>query len=176
MKPSDTTGTTRHMTARFGLQDVPDKLSKLIRLAISDARRLDPAIYEPDHGVWHTPLPAACFVCDAGAVIAGTLIPSTEKHSPNCFLAPNCFPEPWARALRAIDAARSGSIHEALAYLVIAHDPAAAFDPAPHRAVDNAIFHALGDNECCEYTDWDTFKAHLSYMDRVADQLEHFGL
>ena len=164
------------MPAHFGLPDVPDKLSTLIRLTISDARKLDPSIYEPNHGVWHTPLPAACFVCDAGAIIAGTLIPSTEEHSPNCFLAPNCFPEPWDRALRAIDAARSGSIHEAIAYLVIAHDPAAPFDTDPHRAVDNTIFHALGNNECSDYNDWDTFNAHLSYMDRVAEQLELFGL
>ena len=53
----------------------PTKLSDLIDLAIRDGRGLDPNVYAPDASRWHEPSPDSgqCYVCLAGAVIAGTL-------------------------------------------------------------------------------------------------------
>ena len=160
------------MNERSAFPDVPDSLSPLIRTAVSDARALDPAAYEPKYNLWHSSHPAACFICDAGAVVAGTLIPASDSLTPNTTCYPNSFPHAWEQALHALDAARSGCISDALAYFRRAHDPGAPLDPSPFFELDDKILDLLGPNEHSGYTDWDSFHAHLAYMERVAEQLD----
>ena len=59
---------------------LPNKLSALIEVAIQDARKLDRIRYSPNHlhyhspqESWKSPVIPCCEVCDAGAVMAGTL-------------------------------------------------------------------------------------------------------
>ena len=160
------------MNEHSSLPEVPETLSALIRAAVSDARALDPAAYEPKYNLWHASHPAGCFVCDAGAVVAGTLIPASDQLNANTTCYPDSFPHPWEQALQAIDAARSGCISDALFYLQRAHDPGAPFDPAAFSEIDDAVLDALGPNEHSGYTDWPTFHAHLAYMERLADHLD----
>ena len=159
------------MNDQSKLPDVPETLSELIRTAITEARRLDTAIYEPNHAFWHASCPAACFVCDAGAVIAGILIPASDDLTPTSTVYPDHLPRQWEHALLALDFARSGSLHEALASFAQAHEPGAPFDSAPFNDADHAISLALGPNFNGAYTDWPTFQAHLAYMERLADHL-----
>ena len=160
------------MNQQSRLPEVPATLSGLIRTAITEARRLDTSIYEPNHSFWHASCPAACFVCDAGAVIAGILIPASNDLSPTSNVDPDDLPRQWCNALLALDFARSGSLHEALASFVQAHNPGAPFDSAPFNDTDHAISLALGPNFNGSYTDWPAFRAHLNYMEKVASQLE----
>lgn len=160
------------MTPQSQLPEVPATLSALIRAAIAEARRLDPSVYQPNHEFWHAPCPAACFVCDAGAVIAGLLIPASDDLSPTSTVYPEELPREWHDALLALDFARSGRLHEALASFFQAHDPGAPFDPAPFHTVDRTVFRFLGPNVYSDYTNWTAFHAHLDYMEQVASQLE----
>ena len=160
------------MNQQSRLPEVPATLSGLIRTAIDEARRLNPSIYEPNHGFWHASCPAACFVCDAGAVIAGILIPASDDLSPSSTVYPDHLPRHWHDALLALDFARSGSLHEALASFVQAHESGAPFDTAPFNNTDQTIALSLGPNANAAYTDWPSFHAHLDYMEQVASQLE----
>ncbi|MCY3671167.1 MAG: hypothetical protein OXH14_08805 [Alphaproteobacteria bacterium] len=160
------------MTPQSQLPEVPATPSALIRAAIAEARRLDPSVYQPKYHTWHSSDPAACFICDAGAVVAGTLIPASESFTVNTSCYPNYFPHAWEQALHAIDAARCGYIGDALAYLQRAHDPGAPFDPAAFSEINDAVLEALGPNCNATYTDWPTFNAHLAYMERLAEHLD----
>ena len=79
------------MTKFSETRDVlPDKLSGLIRLAIADAGRLDRDKYTPYFLDYHKPKRLwsgqsdSCCICNAGAVIAGTLGGRSDK-----MMAPN---------------------------------------------------------------------------------------
>ena len=63
------------------LGDPPDKLSDLVRWAVSDARGLDRDKYEPDAAVWHSQdNRGLCRVCLAGVVLVGTFkMPRTKN-------------------------------------------------------------------------------------------------
>lgn len=164
------------MQHETGLPELPPSLSSLIGTAVTEARHLNPSRYQPNYNFWHASCPAACFICDAGAVIAAILIPAGDDFSSDTTVDPDAFPREWRDALLALDFARSGSLHEALTAFVQAYDPGAPFDPAPFREIDQNIFHALGPNTNGDYTDWPTFHAHLDYMDQVASQLETHDL
>ena len=52
---------------------LPQSMSKLLEIAIADARSLDRSLYRPFSREWHTKLPdGPCLICLAGSVIAGT--------------------------------------------------------------------------------------------------------
>lgn len=164
------------MPHETGLPALPLSLSSLIRTAVTEARHLNPSRYQPNYNFWHASCPAACFICDAGAVIAAILVPASDQLDYGSTVYPDEFPREWHEALLALDFARSGNLHEALAAFVQAHDAGAPFDPAPFKDIDRAIFRALGPNTNGDYTDWPTFHAHLDYMEEVAGQLETRGL
>lgn len=60
---------------------LPDKLSDLLDLAVTDAERAeaDPR-YELRMGTWHRPSGSKCLVCMAGAVMAFTLDADPARH------------------------------------------------------------------------------------------------
>ena len=87
---------------------IQTSFSELIRLAVSDARRIDRGVYVANWVPWHTPTfggPEKCGVCLAGMVIAGTcgIDPSKEAayDSPELFL--------WKDLLLALNAIRAGN-------------------------------------------------------------------
>ena len=97
----------------------PETLAETLKLALADARALARKVrtaharYDFRSAEWHTGrdarLERQCTVCVAGCVIAGTLgcAPTDTVH-------PDRFGHRWARALRAIDALRTG--HWGLAF------------------------------------------------------------
>ena len=157
------------------MPDVPDTLSALVRIAVAEARRLDPAAYHPNYNLWHAPYPAGSFLCGAGAVIAGILIPASDEHTANSIIYPDSFPYCWDRTLHAIDASRAGAIDDALAYFLTAHEPGSSFDPEAFKTIDDTIIRRIGPPEHSDYTNWNEFQAHLPHMEKIAAELELLG-
>ena len=142
-------------------------LAELIRVAVRDARQLDKAMYYPTASVWHDPdapteehQPAPrCRVCDAGAVMAGTL-----GGKPNDERAPSDYNNRTGRALLALNHAREGDWEGA--YLQLrqyerAHGVKHQLQPRP---VDTS------------YQGWSQFESHLDSMEPCADALERFEI
>lgn len=96
---------------------LPRKPSELLDLVAKDWSRLSRDKYLPRSGTWHcksNQLPEMCLVCDAGAVMAGTLkIPSDFR----CRQADTLYERVSRRdaeTLRAIDYMRTGCYPTAL--------------------------------------------------------------
>jgi len=161
------------MTPEPGLPEIPDRLSDLIRLAIDGARSLDSSVYTPSYNSWHTPFSdAKCHFCDAGAVIAATLVPACDRYKGYLNLRPNDFPHPWKHALLALDAAREGDVYLAYAHLGHAHCPGEPIDDTPYDTTVQDILDTLGPNGKSEYGDWDAFHVHLAWMEELTSRLD----
>ena len=163
------------MTPETGLPGIPDRLSDLIRLAIHGARSLDSSVYRPSYNSWHswhTGFPGKCHFCDAGAVIASTLVPACDRYKGYLSLGPKDFPHPWQHALFALDAAREGDVYLAYAHLGHAQCPGEPIDDTPYDTTVQDILDDLGPNEKSEYGDWDAFHAHLAWMEELASRLD----
>lgn len=100
-------------------QELPDKLSNLLELALADLAKVEAdKRYVVNMDLWHIPTyggdiyPALCRVCLAGAVIAGSLGGNIRKH-----LVPYNFDEKTKSKLFAIDCLRSGMIDTAIYYM-----------------------------------------------------------
>ena len=66
-------------------RNLPTTLSEMIRLAVTDANRLDRQQYHADASFWHQKMAGGpCEVCVAGMVMAGTL----ESHLSEHFFTP----------------------------------------------------------------------------------------
>lgn len=95
------------------MNELPDKASELIRLALADLRKSEE---NPNHVInmmeWHAPFPCErCMVCLAGAVMANTLkIPDNVSASPSN----GSFSTDTCKKLIALNAFRVGNIHDGL--------------------------------------------------------------
>lgn len=101
------------------MNDLPDKPSELIRVALRDLRRVeDNPNYKIDMMVWHCPdgNDGVCRVCLAGAVMAGLGAPPDES------LSPYGYPARTVQALCSLNRFRQGRIHHALNALHIQPD------------------------------------------------------
>lgn len=110
-------------------QELPDKPSELIRLALKDLARVkrDPR-YSVDMGTWHgLDLRGKCHVCLAGAVMACRLPtdPSRSFHPENFSLG-------IEDKLRALDQFRQGKMNRALEHLGVYDSPVADREVTPH--------------------------------------------
>ena len=142
-------------------REPPEKMSELIRLAITDGQRLDREIYTPDAHTWHELFDDGfCGVCDAGAVMAGTL-----KAEPSNQIDAEFFGVEWGRALTALDAVREGA-------MVVAY---ARFTGKPMSEVRGKVKKIRGP-EHGEFEDWPEYELHLDELDRVAQEFEDLGL
>lgn len=93
---------------------LPDKLSGLIELALSD---LEKAERSPDYSVdmsrfWHAPSGGACAVCLAGSVMAFSLQGDKEQ-----WLYPSSYPRLTREKLLALNFLRKGMVRQASIYL-----------------------------------------------------------
>ena len=142
------------------LDPLPNTLSELILVAVNDARKLDRNMYLPNALQYHRPWPnGACEICDAGAVMAGTL-----KIHRRVQLAPINFFGTIRYKLNALDDARGGQYVKALMEL--------GFD------LDAASVVSIGrikESPYYDYDTWETFDKHLNHMEGVAQQLEALG-
>ena len=166
----------------------PEKLSDLIRLAVKDARRMNPDEYWPDAGIFHQrfevntedwntehygppPPPNACHACVAGAVIAGTL-----KTSPDEPRSPMSFEKGWSGSLYALDRIRCGDYDTAYLYHYIGYiSPIEEQLSAElrmklnHLSVNYPPVHR-------GFANWEQFKAHIDSLEVIADIFEGEGL
>ena len=94
---------------------LPDKLSDLIDLALSDMEKVEKdKLYTVDLEHFHQPRYGVCHVCFAGCAIAKTLnVPVTSS------LYPFQCDEDVNKKLRALDSIASGNVHTAFWHLKI---------------------------------------------------------
>ena len=133
----------------------PTDLVELIRLAATDARKLDRDSYLPNSGMWHEP-GARCRVCFAGSIVANTLRAPLDKS-----MAPADFPTSWSDALWALENVRCAMWSSLIKNNWLAEDEAAALDSA---------FPPVPEHE--EFGSWRVFSLFLEWADSVADKLE----
>ena len=141
----------------------PTTMAGLLRLALRDAKKIDPKLYFPYSGEWHTPQKNSirefpgkprCHVCLAGAVMAGSLKISPERNtSPQ-----NLSQEAWYK-LCAINYMREGKWKSAWGVLY-------GFAPTPP---DSFIKLPAEDRT---FTGWRAFRAHLKSLEAILPILE----
>ena len=136
---------------------LPNTLSELILVAVNDARKLDRKKYTPFSGVYHIRnSKKVCQICDAGAVIAGTLKGDHEED-----IVPREFSSTIRNKLIALDQARLGYYCLALKNIDITPDIEAV------RKIKLSPFSC--------YKNWEEFDKHLNHMENVAQQLKDLG-
>ena len=160
------------------IDQLPDKLSDLIDLAIDDALSLDRAKYIPCHDYWHQPSfegegPGSCAICFAGAAIAGTLKISPDKYySPGILSSVRKMNRPNERRifckLHALEAVRIGNINAALMFM---SDTDLNFNSA-HRVVIKAAGRPEG---ASFFRTWSDFERFLDWAGKVASELRKLG-
>jgi len=132
---------------------LPSKPSALIRLALSDLRKVEKdKRYKVNMRFWHLPISVRrCNVCLAGAVIAQTL-----EAFPQQSISPGLLPYSKRSRLRALDCFRQGHCGAAFTWLGL-------------RKGDGKRF---GRNICDYSRDSQSFHSDMS---RLADDLEREG-
>ena len=142
---------------------LPNKLSELIMVAVEDARKLDRKTYWPHYTEYHHAYPKSggCVICDAGAVMAGTLGVGVDTIA-----NPVDFPDSVERKLLALDLARQGGYSAAIE-LIMDRD----FENG-HEALNEEDFE---DSPYHDYEDWDEFECHLQHMEGIARRLNELG-
>ena len=143
---------------------LPNTLSALIMVAVNDARKLNRQKHIPNSLYYHAPdkwsvaySRCACLVCDAGAVMAGTLQTDTTHD-----VVPGSFPHSIETKLHALDLARQGSYVGALIALGVEN-----ININGVSGVDVSIHH--------NYRTWKQFDKHMNVMEKAAQQLEELG-
>ena len=151
----------------------PTKLSDLIDLAVRDGERLDPNVYVPNAGVWHEPAQderEQCYVCLAGAVIAGTLGANPAQE-----VRPSEFPK-WNTALVALDHARKGDYAYAIDMLkegTVAGSMAFLSSMSEEEQLKIGQEVPIPDHS--EFQSMDSFLDHLKELEDIAEALRRIG-
>ena len=154
-------------------QQVPDRLSQLIRMAIQDGRKvLNQDDLTPEFSVWHEwqSVEKKCAVCLAGAVIANTL-----GANPTTNVRPTELPEEWRRALWALDYIRTGDYNTAIAYFYRSDDDYG----EEQTALTKLGLAYLEEWESPDYMDFvnhKQFAQHLDSLEHIANTFEEVGL
>ena len=152
-----------------------DKPSELLQVAIQDIKSLDREVYMPDAFNFHNPtrlttgengLGNRCLVCDAGAVIAGTL-----NGTPSANLFPGKYEPAIEARLCAIDSLRRGSVLGAMhaMNLVDGRNPERSFakiEADTAHIEPPAMFGFWG---------WDDMDRHVQSLERFAGELSEAG-
>ena len=151
-----------------------DRLSNLIKVATADAKRLYLEQYDdyfPHFTKFHEPrtmLPIGditekvrCRICDAGAVIAGTL-----EGNPKTFLLPSdYYDQGETEKLRALDYVRTG----ALSY---AHYMFYNKEVTSSQKSEYGEMRMLITND--EFIGWSEFMTHITSLEALAREMASF--
>ena len=157
---------TKDECRRALLNDRPiTSLATLIEVAIEDSLGLDRTLYRPNSVSWHKELTVAtdrdlmekvCMVCDAGAVMAGTLgEPRARALSPLWYKDRQYV----MSALYALNCARTVNMVEALNCLGLTFNEA-------NIEAEFVSMRGIG-----HYFGWDVFEQHRSHMEGVVERL-----
>ena len=152
------------MTERSGVlmmkDPLPNTLSALIKVAVHDSRKLDRDQYEPNFYYFHLkPKRRKCMICDAGAVIAGTL-----RKPIDMLYQSEDFVYPINYKLWALDRARRGLYSQAVCLVT-------GMDVQKLLYLDDKI----KPSPYMSYRNWEEFGRHMYFMEGVAQQLEALG-
>lgn len=153
----------------------PDKLSELVRLVLKDGRALDRSLYLPVSSVWHEPVDdqtdaryPLCRVCDAGAVMAGTL-----GSPPEISLRLIDYPDAWRSALAAVDHLRQGDYVLAASMLLLA----SVRGFLSKEQIDHLdLLQESWPPAVSSFRGWEEFSDHLQSLEELAGYLEEVGL
>lgn len=167
-------------TTKIGDIPLPDKLSELLRLAITDARALDRKKYTPHSGYFHTGLTKdnpyskpglkgdTCRVCLAGAVIANTLKVSINRRFQSYLFGGN------AEKLYAIDHLRKGELYNAITTLHIDPDSLSKEQLSGVEGIQSLTNRWTPFS--LSFHSWEEMDRSLKRMERLATRLEAIDL
>ena len=143
--------------------------SELIRVAVTDARSLDRSKYSPNAVKYHSPSEKyGCCICDAGAVMAGTLNASFMDIK-----TPYRYPREIQRRLSAINQLRIGNLAGALLVLNVGRSLRYLNSLRDDgKRVSSEISFKPSD---AWFSDWKGMDRHLDSMEKYADLLEAEG-
>ena len=160
---------------------LPDDLSGLLRVAIYDARDLNPAVYTPRCSTYfdkdYSSPSGECSLCFAGAVMVGSLgLPEFECDTvfPEHYEDEDSYPIDTADKLRALEAFRDRDYDGAfeLLDLDISEADGAIEEIAAMRYKRVEERHGL---DAASFYTWEEFDLFLADMDKAADILEAHG-
>ena len=152
-----------------------DRLSNLIKVATTDAKRLFLERYDeyyPYYSEYHIPgrtvVPrdttdgkVRCHLCDAGVVIAGTLkCDPTERLTPSHFNDSNV-----TRKLRALDHVRTGAL---------AHAHRLFYDEEPTPNQRSEYYEMSKLLKKTEFVGWYEFMTHITSLEALAREMASF--
>lgn len=146
------------------MTELPEKLSELLRLAVSDSLAVEAAGVRLDMGDWLVLRgDGRCAACMAGAVMFRTLESRPDQPGIVNEIAPSCFSGSVPKKLRAINKLRCGEVLTAARELGVQPDPGWDFISQVRSLYETTY------NGQLDRCDWDT------YM-KIADLLESNGL
>ncbi|MCY4584405.1 MAG: hypothetical protein OXB98_00050 [Bryobacterales bacterium] len=136
---------------------LPKSMSRLIAIAIADARSLDPSLYHPMSGQWHAkPLVGPCEICLAGSLIAGTFKSASDRQR-----FPWYFGLDVENKLFGLDSMRCGHWTSAFRFI---------YGFGPTAEIDQRLY-ALGRPDYMDFDGWDQFRAHLDSLEAILPAL-----
>ena len=145
------------------------KLSDLIDTVVADAKLVDRGIYIPDsrHYYFHNQVTGKCYICDAGLILAGTL----DLRDENALAITDGYSSRnnIGRAVEALDYARMGELHNAIA--LILKD-----DPERRKKVPWAKVNIIPMPVNISYKTWEEMDMHIKSMATIADRLRSLGV
>ena len=154
----------------------PKTIHEAIKLAISDGRKLDPEIYFPHHNVYHVPADEIdedfedpdtvenldkCRVCDAGAVMVGTLKVDFDNYT-----TPASFETDWKYVLESIDFVRFGDYGYAYEYFYKKY-----IQPETRKQLQNIPIPRN-----IKFIGFEQYHDHLDSLVDIANEFERLGL
>ena len=136
---------------------LPDTMNRLLTVAIEDARKLPPELYEPQSLRWHSLTPYdLCQVCLAGAVIAGTLKTPRDRT-----VYPQQLLGDATRKLESLDFIRRGEWLRAFKCFYLRWPKIAA----------GRLLHHLPSPSDTHFDGWDEFNRHLDSLEAIVPKL-----
>ena len=147
------------------LDPLPNTLSALIKVAVTDASKLDRKKYDPHYMNFHAGrqssswVSAPCLICEAGAVMASRFSFNYDEYA---HPRHQCFPLTVQNKLFALDDARMGKYVRALRRLGV-------------EIFDKDQINAIPASQYAHYTSWGVFDLHLKHMEGVACLLQRLG-
>ena len=146
---------------------LPSKMSDLLELAITDARKLDLEKYIPASNCFHEPVRMShepdsemkCQVCLAGAVMAGTLGADVGDE-----LTPRDYEDDTYRKLSALDSIRLGNWDSAGRELLLTSDDMEKIEKLEER---EELFEPVGSY----FSSFRHLKHHLTDLDECVEVL-----
>lgn len=152
---------------------LPDTLSALLRLAVSDARSLDRDLYVPNAMDWHKPSGrGTCSICAAGAILAGTLGIGRHQLYDPARAMPIKASAVIANKLDAVEYVRHGRIPKALAVMGV-----------PEDEINSKLLRLITRHGIFgfslrhpHFSGWALFDEYLEDIEAFCDALESVGL